>query len=265
MECCNPSLPTLLEGEALAVLVWLEVPEDEQNAIATVKEKLIERMMPMEFVSLEQFHGRKLRPGEALSMFTHDLKKLLGQAIPGLTDEAARGQLLLHQFLAGIPEAISRPIRASGGVKNLDKAVERARLLMTVNEADNPGYHRAAVVTETQQNGTQKLEEQVAILTEQVAALSARERRGPSSGLQGQSIRCFKCNRLGTLRRECPERQGTRGNQRCQLCGRWGHSAQFCRQRNYQGASSWNKRPQFNHQGNDQGMPTWDGRYPQQQ
>ena len=89
-------LPILLEGEALAV--WLELPEDGQNAIATVKEKLIERMMPMEFIYLEQFHGRKLRPREALSMFTHDFKKLLGQAIPGLIDEAARGQLLLHQF-----------------------------------------------------------------------------------------------------------------------------------------------------------------------
>ena len=45
-----------------------------------------------------------------------------------------------------------------------------------------------------------------------------------------------------------------------ELCGRWGHSAQFCRQRNYQGASSWNKRPQFNHQGNDQGMHAYMGR-----
>ena len=75
-------LPTLLEGEALAI--WLELSEEQQGDYATAKKVICDAIMPMEFVSLDGFHQRKLRPGEALSVFVHDLKKLLEQAIPGL-------------------------------------------------------------------------------------------------------------------------------------------------------------------------------------
>ena len=59
-------------------------------------------MTPMGFVSLDIFHGHKLRPGETLSVFVHELKKLLDQAMPSL-DVDACDQLVLHQFLGGIP------------------------------------------------------------------------------------------------------------------------------------------------------------------
>jgi len=86
-------LPTLLEGEALAV--WLELSEEEQSSMETIKRKLKEKMMPMKFISLGQFHARKLHPGEPLSVFTHDLKQLLEQAVPDLTDATAKGQLYI--------------------------------------------------------------------------------------------------------------------------------------------------------------------------
>ena len=63
-------------------------------------------MTPAEFVSLDEFHLCKMRPGEALSLFLHDLKRLLDQAMPKL-EASAREQLLLHQFLAGLPESVS--------------------------------------------------------------------------------------------------------------------------------------------------------------
>ena len=37
-------LPTLLEGEALAV--WLELSQEEQKDIVTAKEKMIQKMAP---------------------------------------------------------------------------------------------------------------------------------------------------------------------------------------------------------------------------
>ena len=46
-------LPTLLEREALAI--WMELSEEEQQDIARVKEKMIKKMAPTEFVSLEKF------------------------------------------------------------------------------------------------------------------------------------------------------------------------------------------------------------------
>ena len=103
-------LPTLLEGEALAV--WLEMSEEDQADYKKAKEKLCKKLTPMEFVSLDDFHKRKLRPGEALSVFYHDLKKLLGLAMPNL-DPAGQKQLLLHQLLAGLPTTVSRQLVAT--------------------------------------------------------------------------------------------------------------------------------------------------------
>ena len=53
-------LPTLLEGEALAV--WLELMEEQKDYNGT-KKKIIEAIMPMRFVSLQDFHQRALLPG----------------------------------------------------------------------------------------------------------------------------------------------------------------------------------------------------------
>ena len=72
-------LPTLLEGEALTI--WLELSEEQDN-YASAKEALVKTMMPMEFVSLDDFYRRKLRPGEALSVFVHAMKRT-GHAKPG--------------------------------------------------------------------------------------------------------------------------------------------------------------------------------------
>ena len=61
-------LPTLLEGEALAV--WTELTADEQNDYKTAKKQMVAKMAPMGFASLEDFHRRRLQPGESISMFT---------------------------------------------------------------------------------------------------------------------------------------------------------------------------------------------------
>ena len=64
-------LPTLLEGEALAV--WLELSEAEQKSYKGAKAKMIVRMGPMQFTSMDDFHRRQLLPGESLSVFVREL------------------------------------------------------------------------------------------------------------------------------------------------------------------------------------------------
>ena len=59
-------LPTLLEGEALAV--WLELTEEQQKDYDGTKAKIIDAIMPMRFVSLDDFHKRSLLPGESLTV-----------------------------------------------------------------------------------------------------------------------------------------------------------------------------------------------------
>jgi len=71
--------PTLLKGEALAV--WLELSSEQQDYYAVTKKAMEKAMLPMNFVSLDDFHRRKLRPGEAISLYVHDLWKLLTHAL----------------------------------------------------------------------------------------------------------------------------------------------------------------------------------------
>ena len=51
-------LPTLLEGEALAV--WLELTNAQQEDYAESKRAMEKAIMPMNIVSLDDFHRRKL-------------------------------------------------------------------------------------------------------------------------------------------------------------------------------------------------------------
>lgn len=226
-------LPTLLEGEALAV--WLELTNEEQEDYAEAKKAMEKAMMPMTFVSLDDFHRRKLRPGEALSLYVHDLRKLLTHALPNM-EQAAKEPLLVHQFLAGIPDAIAKQLRASGEVTTLDTAITRARLLMTI-DSDS-----VATLTKTPNTLTEKpdemrlLREQVAVLTDQVAALATNQSR--STRPPRKHLRCFYCNQVGHLQRDCR-------NRKCFNCGRLGHLSKECwHQGNDNGALvQGNKRP----------------------
>ena len=225
-------LPTLLEGEALAV--WLELSEEQQADYETAKKEISATLIPMEFVSLDEFHRRALRPGEALAMFVHELKKLLDQSMPGL-ETRAHEQLLLHQFLSGLPEMVSRQLRATGEVKELDTAITRARLIMAVDDSG-----RSAAVKE-KSSEVDTLKEQIAQLTEQVAALSTTPtRRTPKEQQRHQAPRrCFNCNQTGHLMRDCRNRlRRFPDTRRCFNCNQPGHLAKDCYQGNGTGASS---------------------------
>ena len=95
----------MLEGEALAV--WMELSEEQQSDYKQAKEKITDKLAPLKFEALDNFHNRRLQPGEALSVFVHDMKML--QAMPRL-DNKVRDQLLLHLFLTGLPSLLSRQL-----------------------------------------------------------------------------------------------------------------------------------------------------------
>ena len=106
-------LPTLLEGEAIAV--WFELTSEEQESYSIVKVKITEQMVPAYFVSLANFHKRILQPGECLSVFTHELKWLLKQALPTADADTSK-QLLLHQFINGLSSSLSTQLRVASQI-----------------------------------------------------------------------------------------------------------------------------------------------------
>ena len=234
-------LPTLLEGEALAV--WSELSEQDQSTYSTARRRIKEAMAPIAFVSLSGFNQRKQQPGEALSVYLHELKRLLDQAMPNL-DGATRSQLLCHQFLSGIPAKISRQLRASGEVDDLEKVLERAKLLTTLDVEEKV----AAVSQQTAAVEVQELKDQIALLTDQVAAMRTQtDAHQPSRGRpttpRGPPV-CYRCQQPGHLQRNCPYR---RPAPICYACQQRGHIARNCRlQGNDQGApNSGRGRPQM--------------------
>ena len=204
-------LPTLLEGEALAV--WLEMTMKQQGSYERAKLKIIERMAPVRFVSFDDFRAQKLWPNEALFVFLHDLKHILKQAMPE-AEAGTHDQLLLHQFINGLPIHISKQLRATGEVNDLDRVMERVKLLITIEE---PQRTAATQITEIAE-----LKEQISVLTEQVAAMSMRRR-------QPATMICYRCQRPGHTERDCPLAK------KCYSCGRSGHLARDCWLGNYRG------------------------------
>ena len=178
---------------------------------------MIKKMVPTE--SLEKLQKRKILPGKAISLYPHELKMLLDQAIPGLAAKAKQ-QLLLHHFLAGLPVSMSQQLRATGDTKVVDQVVERAKLLMVVQE-------QAAAIT-SEEKEVFKLRAQVSQLTEQVAALNLQHK-------EGDSRCCFNYNQPGYIQRNCPDRRRER---RCFTCKRLGHIAKECWQGNNRGVSA---------------------------
>ena len=58
---------------------------------------------------------------------------MLKQAMPGASEDTQK-QLLIHQFVSGLPVSISKQLRATGELNDLDAVTERAKLLMTIEE-----------------------------------------------------------------------------------------------------------------------------------
>ena len=102
------------------MVVWLDLSGADQKDYEVVKENKLAKMAPVGFVLLGDFHSRKLKPGGSLSVFLHEPKKLLSQAIPNLNTPTC-DKLLLHQLLASIPPNVRCQLCATEEVDDAEK------------------------------------------------------------------------------------------------------------------------------------------------
>ena len=97
---CHISLPKpFISGDVSKWCQRFEIfskATDWDNATMALKlPTLLEGEAAMGFTSLEEFHQRTLQPDESVSVYVHDLKQLLDQALSDL-DATARKQVVLH-------------------------------------------------------------------------------------------------------------------------------------------------------------------------
>ena len=108
--------------------------------------------------------------------------------------------------------------------------------------------HGQAAAIASKPSEVELLREQVALLTEQVATLGTSCRT--TDDQRRNQVRCFSCNQLGHVQRDCPYRDRRKGfdSRRCFVCDQPGHIARNCRR-----------------QGNDRGAPVQGNRRPHAQ
>ena len=90
------------------------------------------KLPQLEFVLLEQFQKHTLFSGESVEMNLYELKRLLQQIMLELSEDDSQ-QLLVHQFLIGLPEPVSPQLWAVGNTTNIQQFVKHAKVLMIVD------------------------------------------------------------------------------------------------------------------------------------
>ena len=236
---------TCLKGDAAMVIQSMS--EDDRKQIDAIKEELRKNFGKRkdELAAQREFHSRKLEPGETIGKYVRSLKKL---AVEGFLKCVGAGldSIIKGQFIEGLPSDLSDQLSTA-----LQYKVAEASLVDVVNFASNwqkyqtretfqaceKTIHVAQVETDINRIVSEAVETAVKGLEETISSMvdaqvnriykntsldTNRNGRPQSRRPEPNSKRCFECNQVGHLRRNCPQRM------QCFRCQRFGHRAAVC-------------------------------------
>ena len=223
-------LPTLLRGKL--VDYYTEFDDDTKGDISKIRLALAKASGRVEdpLVAARTFVSRDQGPDERVEDFANDLKRLFKQAYPS---EDSKSSVLLQRFLTGLRASISQQLLLRKKPEDLAEAIEGAieveyALAFDGGRSQNPkdvNLVQPPPKPLPSEDQLIKLQEAIGDMTKRMEALESTltaertaNRTGSSStslspGPVGSARRnnrnrrpviCFRCNKEGHIRRNCP-------------------------------------------------------------
>ena len=162
---------------------------------------------------LIRFRRRSRGKEETFLEFGHRLRRLAIRAFPKINFEA-REELVVDQFLLGLPDAEMRRHVSLAHAGNVDQAITLATEYETVSQSmkgivpSKPKQVAAVQGTGTSSQDSSNTEDLLKVLIDLV---KKQNRSGPGTRCGGPQwaspIICFKCSHPGHIARDCPPLQ----------------------------------------------------------
>lgn len=254
----------LLDGKALDVCVRL--PEKARACWTEVTSALTKRFSPVtnKVEAYALLQRARLLPGETIEEFADRVESLVDIVHPAA--KAALDTVGKNQFICGLgDESLQCRLLEDDKAKFKDvvskaAAMSRSRVIAAKLNND-PGLASlgtsscdqklmGAAATDSQA-GLSKLADEMGELRAQLAAV--RE-EASSRGKAVAGPRCFSCQELGHISRNCPKKSDGPRNARCYLCDQIGHFKRACPQGTRNGPV---RAQNAYHLGGAHGNPTW--------
>ena len=216
-------LPTLLRGKLIDI--YMTTDEETRGDLQSLKKALMRQagLFRDPLTAGQSFMSRRQGPGESVSDFATDLKRLFVESYP---DEQITSAILLQRFLTGLSPAISRQLLLKGKPESLERAIADARDIEFAFAFEPPQeqqqdvnvVHRKGVSPTTAES--QKLQSALEQMTKRLEALETKLETPPRTPQRynPQQLRplrqqfrlnaadrvCWLCGERGHIRRECP-------------------------------------------------------------
>ncbi|XP_033002290.1 uncharacterized protein K02A2.6-like [Lacerta agilis] len=209
LSCCGAEVFELARGLVAPLTL-------ETATLAQITDQLTRHLAPAATKTTRriEFHNRRQKDGESVSMFLAELKVLARQCQFVALEEA-----LLDQFIGGLSSSKAR------------------RRIAAKEEVDLATAVREALATETAEGEKQKTPQRSTRPAAETAHAMCSQESSPSqspsravgslgagsSGTKGRKLECPGCGGAHE-RRKCRFRNAT-----CRICGKMGHIARVCR------------------------------------